>query len=161
MVDFLILCSRFHIISPDSFSLGEIKSEKEIPEKRSYRTCWKKIIKQYTYLLIPKSNLRFWNIKYIEKLLQILWALVLCKDAVYCKKTDVRSYLFKLYPIGDTFPTLHICSSKVTTLTVPVEDCIKLFCIVFLYHSLPPKSSLRNQVGLTLSDLDCLCSLSK
>ena len=102
---------------------------------------------------------------YIEKLLQILWALVLCKDAVYCKKTDVRSYLFKLYPIrlsiGDTFPTLHICSSKVTTLTVPVEDCIKLFCIVFLYHSLPPKSSLRNQVGLTLSDLDCLCSLSK
>ena len=73
MVDFLILCSRFHIIFPDSFSLGEIKSEKEIPEKRSYKDLLKKIIKQYTYLFqsLTSDFGRF----YIEKLLQILWAL--------------------------------------------------------------------------------------
>ena len=45
------------------------------------------------------------------------------------KRTDVRSYLFILYPIrlsvGETFPTLHIWSLKVPTLTVPVGDCIK------------------------------------
>ena len=50
MVDFLILCSRFHIGSPDSFSLDEIKSEKKIPEKRSYKKLLKEIIKQYTDL---------------------------------------------------------------------------------------------------------------
>jgi hypothetical protein len=52
MVDFLILCSRFHITSPDSFSLGELKSEKEIPEKRIDKDLLKKIIKQYRYMLI-------------------------------------------------------------------------------------------------------------
>ena len=99
MVDFLILSSRFHIISPDSFSLGEIKSEKEIPEKRGYKDLLKKIMKQY---LAPSLSLRFWKIKYLQKLLQIIWALFW------------NAYLFILYPIrlsiGDTFPTLHICS---------------------------------------------------
>ena len=60
MVDFLILSSRFHIISPDSFSSGEIKSEKEIPEKRGYKDLLKKIMKQY---LAQSLSLRFWKIK--------------------------------------------------------------------------------------------------
>ena len=65
MVDFPILSSRFHIIAPDSFSLGELKSEKEIPEKRSYKDLLKKIMKQYKYVrkyLAQSLLLRFWKI---------------------------------------------------------------------------------------------------
>ena len=73
MVDFIILSSRFHIISPDSFSLGELKSEKEIPEKRSYKDLLKKSYKCVHKYLAQSLHLRFWKTKYLKNYLKSIF----------------------------------------------------------------------------------------